>query len=239
MNGLSYFVAMTMLACTAINTPVYGIAIYYDRGQFIAAADSGLQLEDFEDIALGADGVAVFSNGAMFGDGAFSIESLTLDTDIPLTTSGQMGTFVIGPKSDNASINRQLLPGGGGGASDPGDDDDIRITFTQPVKAFGMLVIENLTEPNEHVSLMAADGREVISLPLPGGTSGGGSNTFMGFVAASELDYIQSVVVEEGQVLNDDIGFTWIYFEPVPEPSTMMLLFTGLWFGCTARSRRH
>jgi hypothetical protein len=226
------------LAVTVFGSPVYAISVYNNRDQFVAEAGAGLQLEDFEGVPLDANGLAVFSNGATFGAGAFSIDSLTFDEDVQLTSSGLMGTFLIGLKGDNPNINRQLLPGGGGGRSDPGDDDDLKITFAQPLRAFGMLVIENRREPDERVFLKAADGREVLSLPLAGGTSGVGSNGFMGFVASSPLDYIQTIVIEEGQVLNDDIGFTWIYFDPVPEPSSLAL-FAGLWFGCVARNRRH
>ncbi len=238
MKTLMILVVASVLGCVLANESASAITVYNDRDSFVAAGGPGLQFEGFEGVPLGAEGVAVFSNGATFGGGAFSVDSLTLDSDIPLTGSGQMGTFLIGRKSDNAAIERQLLPGGGGGVSDPGDDDDIRFTFTQPVRAFGMLVIENLIEPEERVVLTAADGSEVISLPLPGGTSGGGATTFMGFIASSESEYIQSVVVEEGQILNDDIGFTWIYFDPVPEPSTMVL-FAGLAFGCMARRQTH
>jgi len=229
--------AAAFVFCLALmHTPAWAIVIYNSRTTLLPAAGPGLLYEGFDDVTLGEDGLAVFSNGATFGEGAFSIESLTFTSDATLNT-GHVGTFLIGPKSNSAEVNRQLLPGGGGGTSDPGDDDDIRITFTQPVRAFGMLIIENLTEPNERIILNGAGGREVLSMPLPGGSSGAGNSHFVGFVAESELDYIYSLDIEEGQILNDDIGFAWFYYDPVPEPGSLALLAVSA-MACTFRGRR-
>lgn len=209
------------------SSTTYGAAIYNDRNLFVPAAGPGLQFEGFEGITTDANGEAAFSDGAVFGGGAFSLDALSLNGDVQVTGSGLIGTFMV-RTSTNPDIDVYVGAGGIAGSSDPRDDDDFSITFVQPLRAFGILIMENRIESGETLSLLDEDGQTILSVPLPGSNSGLGGNGFRGFVLSDFEPSIKSIVVEEGQVLNDDMWFDWVYFDPVPEPSVLTVCGIGI-----------
>ena len=198
------------------------IVVFDNRDDFVNAAGAGLQFEGFDDIPTNADGEGAFSDGDLFGDGAFSLDALHLATDIKLTESWLIGTFLV-RTSSNPEINLWPGPGGIGNTSSLKDHDDFRITFNQPLRAFGILIVENHIEAGESITFYDVNGNPTFQAPLPGNHSGIGGDGFIGYIAESPDEYILSVEVDEGQTLNDDIGFDWVYFDPVPEPGTVGL----------------
>jgi hypothetical protein len=213
---------------TLLRSSTYGITIYNDRNLFVSAAGPNLHFEGFEDIPTDAATEGAISNGEVFGNGAFILDSLSLSTDVQVTASGYFGTFMV-RGAPNPEINQRLGPGGIAGGSDPRDDDDFRITFIQPIRHFGILISENRIEPGENISLFAEDGSLILSAPLPGDNSGLGGNGFSGFILPEGSPYIKTVEIEEGQTMNDDMYFDWVYWDPVPEPSALTALgLTGL-----------
>ncbi|MEM9555822.1 MAG: hypothetical protein AAGC60_16325 [Acidobacteriota bacterium] len=208
--------------------------IYTDQGAFTAAIDAsydGHEIIDFNDyeeptlvdVDPGAPVrlYAAFSNGHQIGPVTFT--SLTLGADVDLRRTGDaaqvgiptglLGTFLVDAVTDGQ--RKFVRPGGQGPEDTPRDDDDFELVFDPPVPAAGLLILDNLTEANpptgEFVRFELVGGT-TVDVALPGGSSGSGSNGFVGLLAENPGEFVERIVVEEDLTLNDDIGFDDIVY---------------------------
>ncbi len=183
-----------------------------------AVGASQLEVEGFESIPLTTavfDGfslvdVAAFSNGHDFG--SFTFNSLTLPSDVPLSTTlygaptGLSGTVLV-ELFDGVDTNGIIgSPGGGDLSGGVNTDDSFRIEFAEPVRAAGIAL---RVTPVSYTTVEFRDEQdEVVHVALAGAT---GSLEFTGYVTRAPEPRIASIVVvddEEGfDLLFDDVAW--------------------------------
>lgn len=180
-------------------------------------ASLGGAAEVFETSSLsgefGGNGFSGYGNGHDFGP--FTWESVSLPgqspgSDIDLrfgngADSGHDGTLIVDAIG--------AAPGGWGGISSPADDDDYQLRFNPPVMAAGLLIGNNRIEPNESIDYFDDHGELIARYRMPGGDGSEGDG-FVGLEVCPGERPIGSIVVREGQELNDDTFFNDVVYLP-------------------------
>jgi len=194
---------MALLALAPFATAELATAqVYLDREAFEnALGASAVGVEDFESVPLDGNGYAAFSNGAAFGGGGFTFESLSLAGDVPLAdeTSGGGSTGLSGTLLIHPDWGSQVAFPGGDGSSGPVADDDFRIDFATPVEAAGIQIYDSSTESGEFIDFIDPHGATLASVTL--------RNGFTGYVAGIEGKRIAEIRVLESDAGGDDIRF--------------------------------
>lgn len=144
---------------------------YFEREAFENALGNGAQSEGFEDLGLFFDDVAVISNGAEFGGGAFTFESTILSTDTPMQVS-DLGSSPVGDGTAVVAAfaavpglsSTTLLPAGNPPSYSPTTADDFELIFDEPVDGVGFrLTQETFPSGTGSIEFFAED-LSVISL---------------------------------------------------------------------------
>jgi len=216
-------------------TSVHGATIFDDRTTFNSfLSTASITVEDFNSLTVNSSGYAARSNGAAFN--GFTATSLTFSSDVPLTDgstpvdTGLDGTFLF--RDDGGDIIG--LPGGGGGnnAGSPADNDDFQIDFDNTTTAAGIDLIENNFGPfdgdgTEGVYFLDSLGNTIAVATLP--VSSSLERKFVGLIVDSGDPLIASIRVDEGNMLDDDIGFDNVTFvSTIPLPAAIWLFGSGL-----------
>ena len=221
---------IVLAVCTGSQTAQAAI-VFTTQTAFQTAVGAGLVTEDFEGVPITSGEFGAFSNGAAFQ--GFTLTSLTHGSDVNLqdlgnNPTGLFGTFLA---QEQGSGNIWVRPGGQGLPGDPQDNDDFRFDLTTPALAFGLPIIDNRIdeagEP-ESVDFLGAGNILIMSVPLPGNSSGSGSSGFVGLLLEPGDPLITRVEVYEGVFRDDDIVIDDIMLKAVPLPAASWLLVSAI-----------
>jgi hypothetical protein len=232
--SLACLLCLAPLGATAATVSYLG-----DFAGFDAAAP-GLGVVDFDATAPGTDlsGASVAGatltnpdgNALLVVRGADTVSSPEGDTDNRLfPTSGEN---VLSPGGTLLDTTDGVLV----------QKDSLRITFAQPVAAFGLDVLFQSLDGASFVAVQVFDASNALivsqslSIPAVGNgadaTSGSprGGSYFVGFVSDfAEIGSVAFLESDDGQGNPDsNVGYDTFRFGAVPEPSTALLVALGL-----------
>ena len=213
LHFLLYACALSLAVLTPATS--FALTFYTDRPTF-NLANPGLPIEDFEEGNVGAGGVISFdgpldstsnNTGFMPGDILPGISFVASTTDLALTGDGFLGipTKAIGPNSFG---------------------DTFDILFTTPVLAAGMDVLTPLNASVVTASVFG-EGNVLLGSTMINASA---TPTFFGVSNMAAITRINLDAEANGGEIIDNIAFgsPGNGQAPIPEPSTIVLLGSGL-----------
>jgi hypothetical protein len=204
-------VAVTLFLVAIIVGPKPAMAIaYFDRDHFLAAVGATARHIDFESVPL-TSGFSALSNGDVRRQASFVASNVPADILLIGTPGPLKGTFSV--FDSGAPQNVVISPG-----STNNSDDDVVILFDVPVRAAGVMVVDNLIQAAETVKFYDQYGGLLSSYAMPGGSTGSGGDGFVGYRVRAGERPIASIVLNESAVGSDNIQIDDVIYEYPPEP---------------------
>ncbi len=206
------------IALLLANPGVGGAQQFSDEASFLAAlADPPIRV-GFDTVPLDAGGFAAVRNGDRIAQLTLASGKLTTNVNLEWiagTPLGLFGTLLVADPA--ATGDPALWPGGNGIGSDK-SHDDVRLDFDRPVRAAGLTVLENLSQPSEVVRFLDASGGLVASFDLPGGAAPPGADGFIGYLIQPGDAPIAAIEIDESSVGSDGIGIDEVLYDMAADP---------------------